>query len=188
MSMTRRSLLIGGGTVVVGGGAALGTGAFSSVEADRSVTLNTAGDSDALLSLAITNDTLSGEDGADVISVAVDDLNLDAVTTFTDALTIGSTAAESVTVDIFEAAAGEPTDGLDSLVLERGSDNPADADPGIYFVVDSEDLSGGEIEIGGSAGGADVTVDVVINTIGEDDQSDPPLADIDSLLFVATSE
>lgn len=48
----RRSVLIGLGGVVAGGGALVGTGAFDTVEAQRTVTVETAGDSDALLGLA----------------------------------------------------------------------------------------------------------------------------------------
>ncbi|OAQ51922.1 hypothetical protein HTG_14820 [Natrinema mahii] len=51
MKMNRRNVLVGLGTIVAGGGAALGTGAFSSVEADREVTVNTAGDGSAFLTL-----------------------------------------------------------------------------------------------------------------------------------------
>ena len=49
MRMNRRNVLVGLGTIVAGGGAALGTGAFSSVEADRTVNVNVAGDSSAFL-------------------------------------------------------------------------------------------------------------------------------------------
>ena len=48
----RRSVLIGLGGLVAGGGALVGTGAFDTVEAQRTVTVETAGDSDALLGLA----------------------------------------------------------------------------------------------------------------------------------------
>lgn len=47
----RRSILIGLGGIVAGGGALLGTGAFSTVQAERTATVETAGDADALLQL-----------------------------------------------------------------------------------------------------------------------------------------
>ncbi|TKR25328.1 hypothetical protein [Natronomonas salsuginis] len=49
--MNRRNVLIGLGGVVAGGGALLGTGAFTTVEAERTVTVNTAGDASALIGL-----------------------------------------------------------------------------------------------------------------------------------------
>ncbi len=51
MRMNRRNVLVGLGTIVAGGGAALGTGAFSSVEADRTVNVSVEGDSSAFLQL-----------------------------------------------------------------------------------------------------------------------------------------
>lgn len=49
--MDRRAALIGLGGVVAGGGALLGTGAFTTVEAERTVTVETAGDADAFLGI-----------------------------------------------------------------------------------------------------------------------------------------
>ncbi len=49
--MNRRNVLIGLGTIVAGGGAALGTGAFSSVEATRTVSVGVADDANAFLAL-----------------------------------------------------------------------------------------------------------------------------------------
>jgi hypothetical protein len=48
---SRRSVLIGLGSLVAGGGALLGTGAFTTVEAERTVNVNTAGDGSAFLQL-----------------------------------------------------------------------------------------------------------------------------------------
>ena len=52
----RRSVLIGLGGLVAAGGAALGTGAFTTVEAQRTVTIDTAGDADAFLGLQVRDD------------------------------------------------------------------------------------------------------------------------------------
>jgi len=48
---SRRSVLIGLGGVVAGGGALIGTGAFTTVEAQRTVSVQTAGDASAFLGL-----------------------------------------------------------------------------------------------------------------------------------------
>jgi len=47
----RRSVIVGLGSLVTAGGALFGTGAFSTVTAERSVSVETAGDPDALLGL-----------------------------------------------------------------------------------------------------------------------------------------
>lgn len=127
MKLNRRNVLIGLGTIAAGGGAALGTGAFSSVEADRNVSISTAGDDAALLGLEITNDTLSG-DADDTIEFDIESqLNLDATTTFEDALTISNNADEDDEIgdiDVTIEADGQET----VLTSDAGSE-----DPGMYF-------------------------------------------------------
>lgn len=51
MRMNRRNVLLGLGTIVASGGAALGTGAFSQVEAEREITIAVDGDSAAFVSI-----------------------------------------------------------------------------------------------------------------------------------------
>lgn len=50
--VNRRQLLVGLGGLVVGGGVLIGTGAFTTIEAERTVSVETAGDADALLGIA----------------------------------------------------------------------------------------------------------------------------------------
>ena len=52
---SRRSILVGLGGLVAGGGALIGTGAFTTVEAQRTVNVETAGDASAFLGLAPVN-------------------------------------------------------------------------------------------------------------------------------------
>jgi hypothetical protein len=49
--MQRRKFLIGAGSLAAGGAAALGSGAFTSVEADRAIEVDTADDADAFLTI-----------------------------------------------------------------------------------------------------------------------------------------
>jgi hypothetical protein len=58
-TMQRRNLLIGMGSIAAGGAATIGTGAFTSVEANRNVTVEVAGDASAFLSI----DGAKKEDG-----------------------------------------------------------------------------------------------------------------------------
>jgi hypothetical protein len=53
--MDRRKFVIGVGSLAAGGAAAMGTGAFASVEATRSVSVNVAGDGSAYLGLEDTS-------------------------------------------------------------------------------------------------------------------------------------
>jgi len=59
--MQRRNLLIGMGSLAAGGAATIGTGAFTSVEADRDISVEVAGDQSALLAF---KKATTGEDGA----------------------------------------------------------------------------------------------------------------------------
>ena len=60
----RRSVLIGLGGLVAGGGALIGTGAFDTVEAERTVNVETAGDADAFLGLSPADRDDDTGDGA----------------------------------------------------------------------------------------------------------------------------
>lgn len=93
MALNRRNTLIGLGTLAVGGGALAATGAFTTVEADRTVEVQAVGDASALLGLAIpgtseganseavqiTDGLLTIDFGA--ISGAANGVNLGALTT-----------------------------------------------------------------------------------------------------------
>ncbi|MFP8956519.1 hypothetical protein ACLI4Y_07310 [Natrialbaceae archaeon A-CW3] len=147
MRLNRRNVLIGLGTIVAGGGAALGTGAFSSVEATRDINLGTTGDSGALLGLKVTNDTLKGADGPQ-LEIDVDNLNEDAETTFEDAILVTNNSENTITVEI----QGELPNG-------------------ITITNDEDDLENG-ITLGPDGEGDDsVSLDVDIDT-GDDNWKD----------------
>ncbi|ADD07287.1 uncharacterized protein Nmag_3745 (plasmid) [Natrialba magadii ATCC 43099] len=154
MKLNRRTTLIGLGTIVAGGGAALGTGAFDTVEADRSVDIETAGDEGALLGLEILSDRLAGDDNEDVIEFDLDDLNQNATTTFEDALEITNNGTETVDITI-EDEGGEDLIG-------------ADGEP-MWFNPES---SSDEIEIGADDENQ-VTLDVEFDTTGDEEPAFP---------------
>jgi len=122
MRMNRRNVLVGLGTIVAGGGAALGTGAFSQVEADRTAAISVADDADAFLGLEVHEDRIDGDtsdpvgnyvsyeetDGQNVIQFHFDGsgntdstgLNVDAVTQFDNLITITNDSTNEVDVTI----------------------------------------------------------------------------------------
>ena len=73
--MNRRNVLIGLGGVVAGGGALLGTGAFTTVEAQRTVSIDTAGDADAFLGLEVRSDLESSTDNNGLIQLDLSSAN-----------------------------------------------------------------------------------------------------------------
>jgi len=93
MAMNRRNVLVLLAAIVIGGGLAVGTGAFSQVEADRSVNVDVSGDSSALLK--ISEGTSSGlvqttgaGDSVNIIKFKETQLNDNATTTYNAALDI----------------------------------------------------------------------------------------------------
>jgi len=96
MRLTRRNALIGLGTVAAGAGVIGGTGAFTSVDANRDLTIESENDSDANVQIEVDpedkHDSLSDADDDDgVVQLDFTDLNQNAVTTYADALRINPT-------------------------------------------------------------------------------------------------
>ncbi|AGB38184.1 hypothetical protein [Natronococcus occultus] len=156
MRLNRRNTLIGLGTIVAGGGAALGTGAFSTVEADRNVDIETDGDGDALLELRIESETLSGDNENDVIEFALDNLNEDATTRFNDALVIGYNGDEDDVTYSIEIEMAETEE--DILNTDGGA---------MYFEGD------GPFDVTGSDEEDEISLDVVFD-LRENDEGDIP--------------
>ena len=109
---SRRSVLIGLGSLVAGGGALLGTGAFTTVTAERTVNVSTTGDASAFLQLepADENDNDNGayasqsDDGTIVIDLngnagtnGGSGLNQDAKTTIRDIVQVTNNGTDPIT-------------------------------------------------------------------------------------------
>ena len=104
-------MLLAAGTVATGTGAAIATGAFSSLSADRTVTINTASDEDAVLSLVVSDEYAGlSAGGGDVIELNLDQLNHNATTRFDNALTIENNGSQRVELEI------ETDDELENIV------------------------------------------------------------------------
>ena len=105
----RRSVLIGMGGLVAAGGAALGTGAFTTVTAERTVSVETAGDGSAFLALAPARDddnfvTAPSDgtieinlDGTDSQTGSNGGLNQNAETVFRNLVTITNNGTQEIT-------------------------------------------------------------------------------------------
>ena len=128
MRMNRRNVLLGLGAIVAGGGATLGTGAFSSVSAQRSATIQTAGDASAFLGIEAhpsrsstgnPNDPDDSSDGTPYLTLDDTDktlefnfdgsgtptidgggLNRNATTEFDDLIVISNQGQNAVTLNI----------------------------------------------------------------------------------------
>ena len=138
--------------MIIGSGALVGTGAFSSVEADRTVDVSTANDDNALLQITEGAGASSGEIFANAnneLSLNQSNFNTDAITTFDNAVNVTNTGNESVTLYVED---GDPGIG-ESLFLNK-SDGTS--------IVGTDTNTGVEITAGSS-----VELDVVIDVRGD---------------------
>ncbi|NLV14319.1 hypothetical protein GOC77_13695 [Haloarcula argentinensis] len=108
MRLNRRSVLLGLGTISATVGGAFGSGAFSSVEATRTVTLSTSDDASALVSFkqnpnksyATDLITTGGSNSNGAIKIQQSNLNERATTRFEDVLRITNNADKEVNVSV----------------------------------------------------------------------------------------
>lgn len=165
MRMNRRNVLVGLGTIVAGGGAALGTGAFSSVEADRTVSVETAGDGSAFLQLSgdgeyITNDN-SGELTLNLGQVNNGDgFNENAKTVVNDIVTVTNNAADGEDITVGFNDGGTPPEASATVNLDD-SNGAALADITFYF--GSENSQSTET-IGSNSSSTETTMGVIVDT------------------------
>jgi len=113
--MERRKFVIGAGALATGSAAAVGTGAFSSVSAERDVTLEVAGDGDAYLGIE-SNDSEGyvTEEGDGTVSFDFagpgngDGVNNNANTRFEEVVTFTNNGTEPVALYLDDGNSGNP--------------------------------------------------------------------------------
>lgn len=134
MRMNRRNVLLGLGTIVAGGGAVLGSGAFSQVEADRTVTIDVAGDASALVALEVDQDYDTGGDEAGIDLSAdnlgdADGLNRNGTTTFDAMLAVTNQHDSAVDFTLPDESGPASSDGGEIDVwLELNANFDVDSD------------------------------------------------------------
>jgi len=116
--MQRRKFIAGLGSLTAAGAAGIGTGAFTSVEADRSVTVDTAADSDALLRFEATDDNANGG----YASVDGNQVSIDFSGLTADSLEGGGTGVnENSTTTIYDIFTVENQGTQDAVVYVQPS-------------------------------------------------------------------
>lgn len=98
MALSRRNILVALGAVVGGGGALVGTGAFTTVSAQRSVDVSTAGDASAFLQITADDEYVPANDGGpltiNLAGTSGGGFNKNAITTIDGIVTITNNAAD----------------------------------------------------------------------------------------------
>lgn len=148
----RRSVLIGLGGLVAGGGALLGTGAFTTVEAERTVSVETAGDADAFLAMEPErddNEYVSTDDGTIAINLdgndeGADGLNQNAITTFENLVRVTNQGTETVTeltLEFTDTPAGvDASDTFSFTVSDPDEDDSDTVDNGENVLTGDNDV------------------------------------------------
>jgi hypothetical protein len=187
MDINRRTVLLGLGSAGFAGTSLLiGAGAFSSVEAERTVAVNVTNDSDAVLSLEANSPagdqilgTESPNGGPTQIKFVQDELNQHAKTIFQDALKVTNGSAQDVGFSVDAGASDDPNNLLGDALDIQGGTNSGSAGTSI---VDS--VSGYEPVDLDTNTGMDFTI--VINLLDGNEGSD--LDSIDTITLAAREE
>lgn len=182
MGLSRRNTIVGIATLAVGAGVIGGSGAFDSVEADRSFEVGVTGDSSALLGLEATNEiiasTQSGGSGEnDIIYFRISEeesggdasLNENATTVFFDAMRVTNNGNKTVTLSfLFEGG----IEGVSfTLATERNDSDRTD------LVNTGYDISPGD----------SISLDLRIDTTTEGGYTEPPEDDPYQITIQAVS-
>lgn len=145
MTMNRRNVLIGLGATAAGGGAILGSGAFSQVIAERSVSATVVADDSGNANLGLSpNNTDIATMNGNQLELSVDSLNENAKTVFDTVFTIDNNGPNGVGIQItpYDSTDTEITDGslsftsdasghdLTSFPSASGDDHNLDQDGG----------------------------------------------------------
>lgn len=144
MVLNRKTTLLVLGAFVIAGGVVLATGAFSQVEADRTMTIDTAGDGSALLGLeANTSDYAGLEDSStgDEVALSFTDINVNATTRFNNSLNATNNGDASVNFYqrdgpsevTFEDSSGNEIDSSNPVTINSGESETVD----IVVTIDS---------------------------------------------------
>jgi len=153
--MNRRTLLAALGTVGASGAIVTGTGAFTSVEADRDVQVRVADDANALLALEATDGPngeyvdasdgtlgidITGSDGDDATSEGAQGINPNALTLFEDVFQITNQGTQPVDVAISPLVLTDVSnDGFLAVLIVPSSSFPTVelgvGDPEVYSLV-----------------------------------------------------
>ncbi|WP_416840355.1 hypothetical protein [Haloferax sp. DFSO52] len=199
MAINRRNVLLGLGAIVGGGGALVGTGAFSNVSAARSVSVSTAGDASALLTLTGSEYTTTNAD--DTVNLDLDanaGFNKNAITKLSDVLTItnnepdtNSSADVGIATGDLSGGAVTSSSGELTLLFTNADGSVNHAVVSLYLGPASTDsiANGGSVQTlaSGESAYLDIEIDTRDSTLSGSPSADATInGDTGNLVIVAT--
>ncbi|WP_144906337.1 hypothetical protein [Halobellus captivus] len=164
MAISRRNILIGLGALVGGGGALVSTGAFTTVSAERSVSVETSGDASAFLTITGTSQYVNDDSGSGTLTIDLGapgqaGFNENAITTLSGVFEIANNAADGSDAEVSLSTTGtsnDPDTGSGTVSVELD-------DAEVTFYLGGIDSAGTQTL---STGDAAVAVDVEVDTTG----------------------
>lgn len=151
----------------------MGTGAFASVEAERDVTVEVAGDNDAYLGLEAARDDIISDDGGDgqlsldlgsqTTAKGGEGFNDEAITEIKGVFRITNKGTEDVGVGFVDDES-EP-------IIYRNMTGEKEAIPGVTFAVQNAESFDGSAEGARLSPGDSTLVDVTVDTLNHDPES-----------------
>lgn len=199
--MNRRSVLFAMGATSLSAGAIFGSGAFTTIEADRSVELNVKSDASARIAFSkiggSNGNLIVGTDesnAVDIIKFSQTDLNEQAKTTFNNAFKIknnGTTPDVYVHVQKSNNKNGDAAIGSEGVLDFRVDDEEDSSTTRSIVVNNTEDgyrLDGGTDDSGEEVN-VHVEVDLLSEGVNDDDDSgeENDLTAINEVTFVVTA-
>ncbi|MYL68823.1 hypothetical protein [Halorubrum distributum] len=175
--MDRRTLLKSLGVAGAGGAIVTGTGAFTSVEASRNVSVTVEGDASAYLSISEVSGAANSEyltengngekaidlDSSNTTSGNGAGVNADAVTVIEDVFQVGNQGTQEVELDITPLTFVD-TDGPDTLAVLVV---PSTSFPAVTLGTGDSEAYSLVIDEFSPADGADLAIDSTINFTAE---------------------
>lgn len=164
MAITRRNTLVLLFVVVAAAGVIGGTGAFSSVQADRTVSVTTAGDSGANVQFQVNTgyESLSDGGGADTIGLNFDGINLNANTTYDNAMNV--TVNDASADGTFEIEVTGTPDNMNVRFENGTGDTVTGVGPGevesLDMSIDTTEISNNASSDANAVGNGDLTFEV----------------------------
>jgi hypothetical protein len=191
VDMNRRNVLVGLGGLVAGGGALIGTGAFTTVEAERTVSVETAGDANAFLALAPADRDGDGNnayveetDGTIQINLDgsndsdVDGLNQNAITTFRNLVTVSNNGTQTVESLTLTMDVSNDDDSVSEDDTFEFTVSPSDGNSNQDTVSNSSNILSGNNSIPSTLdAGNSINFGLIIDLINGGDGNDLPTDD-----------
>jgi hypothetical protein len=188
--MNRRTLLAGVGGLTAVGAGALGTGAFTSVTAERTVDVQVAGDAAAYLAL----DDIDSEPNSEYVDATGDtvEITLDQTAAGGQGLNKQATTRIDNILQVSNQGTQEVAFWLDTTVAEGGIDGDTSTDDADYLTVEGKDevssgsLSSTQLAYDGTNSaslepltvptGEDIVLNVVIESVASSTDFTNPIA------------